>query len=774
MTLEELLGRLHGVRRSGTGYVALCPAHDDRQASLSVNEDNGRLLLHCHAGCAFPAIRDALGLTNADLRTTEEPAGQGAARIVATYDYLDERGALLYQVVRYAPKTFRQRRPDGAGGWVWRMGNTRRVLYRLPEVLAADPARPVYLVEGEKSADRLARDGLVATCSPGGAGKWRDAYGEALRGRRVVILPDNDDPGRSHALQAARSLFGVAASVRLLALPGLSDRADVYDFLQDGHTVQDLDALAAEAPEWTPEADADAAAGQMAALPPTVRDLAHAEALAVAWRGRYRWAAHRGTWLQWTGQRWAPVTDGQAASAAAADLRRHYAGLLAEARDREAIERLATLVTETCRFSCIQGGLNFLKGFEGFHTDAGQWDRDPWLLNVANGTIDLRSGQVRPHDPADMITKLAPVDFAPGCAGDAWEAHLAYFLPSDDVRRQVQRDLGMAMVGADLDEMLPVWYGTGANGKSTTARVIQEVLGDYACRAAPNLLIQQRHEQHPTELADLAGQRVVFSVEVGNTARLDESKTKDLTGGDRIKARYMRQDFFEFESTWTIFLLCNHKPTISGTDLGIWRRVRLVPWTVTIPPEEQRPQDDVVRELMAEGPAVLAWLLAGLADWQRDRHWRAAAVQEATEAYRAEEDRLAGFLAECCEQRPYVSVPVGELYEAYAAWCTTAGEEALGKHLFGERLRDRGITQARVPGGKTRSWVGVRLVTKCDNRSQSSLGKSDFREERETLSHFVTGSEGDHGQAPASGIVGRWGVRPEGLLQWRRVWPMER
>src|SRR5690606_23966093 len=131
-------------------------------------------------------------------------------------------------------------------------------------------------------------------------------------------------------------------------------------------------------------------------------------------------------------------------------------------------------------------------------------------------------------------------------------------------------------VGADLEEMLPIWYGTGANGKSTTARVIQGALGDYAGRAAPNLLVERRHAEHPTEIADLCGSRAVFSVEVGAQARLDEARIKDLTGGDPIKARYMRGDFFTFEATWTLFLLANHKPIITGSDHGIWRRVRLI------------------------------------------------------------------------------------------------------------------------------------------------------------------------------------------------------
>ncbi len=708
MKLTELIDLLQDARECGDGYLAKCPAHDDRRASLSVKEDGDRLLLNCHAGCPTPTILRALGLTFSDLFLSA-PARRnghsgGGGQVIATYDYQAEDGTLLYQVLRKLPKAFVQRRPDGAGGWTWRLGNTRRVLYRLPELLAADPGATVYVAEGEKGVDRLRLAGAVATCSPHGAGKWRAAYAGHLAGRHVVILPDNDAPGRAHAETVARSLSGVAASVKVLALPDLAAGADAYDWLEEGHTLAELEALAAAAPEWTPSTVASPLVAE--------RDLAHAEALTHLWRDRYRWAPHRGAWLTWTGQVWSPLTEEQAAAQATEALRRHYAEQIAAARTDEDVRRYTRLARETCMSARVNGGLYFLKGREGFHTDAEQWDADPWALNAANGVIDLRTGTLRPHDPQDLLTKLAPVDYDPQADGPTWAAHLAYFLPDPDVRRQVQRDLGLALFGGDLEEFFAIWYGTGSNGKSTTVKVLQNALGDYAARAAPNLLIQRRHESHPTEVADLAGRRVVFSVEIGARARLDEAKVKDLTGGDRIKARYMRQDFFEFPQTWTIFLLVNHRPIITGTDNGIWRRVRLVPWTVSMPEDNpaRQPQEIIVERLGAEGPAILRWLVDGFLDWQADRRWMADAVRAATDEYRANQDRLAGFLADCCEVRPRVSTPVGELYDAYAEWCEAANEDPLGKTAFSRQMTDRGFSQKRAAKGERR-WLDIRLQT---------------------------------------------------------------
>ncbi|MCL6622876.1 MAG: hypothetical protein K6T55_12375, partial [Syntrophobacterales bacterium] len=174
---------------------------------------------------------------------------------MAEYDYRDAQGRLLYQVVRLEPKTFRQRRPDPGtpGAWIWNLSGVEPVLYRLPELLAADPAAPVFILEGEKDADRLAAQGLITTTNPQGAGKWRVSFNKHFAGRRVIILPDNDQPGRDHAQVVARNLHGVAASVKVLDLPDLPDKGDVSDWLKAGGTAARLLELAEAAPEWTPE-----------------------------------------------------------------------------------------------------------------------------------------------------------------------------------------------------------------------------------------------------------------------------------------------------------------------------------------------------------------------------------------------------------------------------------------------------------------------------------------------------------------------------------------
>lgn len=267
---NELCSRFDGVRSTGDGqWEARCPVHEDRQASLSIGiGDDGRLLLNCHAGCSTANVLDSVGLTMADLFPASNRNGHhrnghagrnghhhgNGSNIVAAYDYHDERGELLFQVCRMEPKDFRQRRPDGNGDWTWSTKGVRRVLYRLPELLKADPSQIVFIVEGEKDANRLWSMGIVATCNAGGAGKWRREYVDCLEGRLVAIIADNDTPGMKHAKTVARSLHGTAASVKLTELPGIGKRKgfDVSDWLGADGMASDLLTLAEESDEWEP------------------------------------------------------------------------------------------------------------------------------------------------------------------------------------------------------------------------------------------------------------------------------------------------------------------------------------------------------------------------------------------------------------------------------------------------------------------------------------------------------------------------------------------
>jgi hypothetical protein len=244
LTLNDLLSRIAGPRqRSGKGWLVRCPCHADDTPSLSLTPGkSGKILLHCHAGCRTADILATIGLEYQQLmgdRARSNGARDGVPGIC--YDYVDETGSLSYQVVRTSGKRFRQRRPDGNGGWVWNLRGIKPLLYRLPDLLEAVAlGKTVYVVEGEKDADRLWQHGLPATTNSGGAGKWRCSHSEAIRGAQVVIFPDNDETGRKHAQQVEASLRGVAMSSRIVELPNLPPNGDVTDWLDDGNTIEQL------------------------------------------------------------------------------------------------------------------------------------------------------------------------------------------------------------------------------------------------------------------------------------------------------------------------------------------------------------------------------------------------------------------------------------------------------------------------------------------------------------------------------------------------------
>lgn len=279
-------------RKSGTGWTARCCGHDDKNASLSISAGaDGRVLLKCHAGCAAENIVGALGLKLVDL-FPPRPASVApvAPRIVATYSYTDEAGQLLFECVRFTPKGFRQRRPDTAkpGAWVWNLEGVRRVLYRLPELKTAFAAgRTIFVCEGEKDVETLAKHGFAATCNPMGAGKWQSEHTETLRdAKRVVVIADKDEPGRKHALAVATALHGVAQCVKSIELPDRNGQPvkDAADWFAAGGTAAELRTLVNSAPEFTPTAaqatDANATPGNSPAPDARASTGADDEALA--------------------------------------------------------------------------------------------------------------------------------------------------------------------------------------------------------------------------------------------------------------------------------------------------------------------------------------------------------------------------------------------------------------------------------------------------------------------------------------------------------------
>jgi P4 family phage/plasmid primase-like protien len=352
-------------------------------------------------------------------------------------------------------------------------------------------------------------------------------------------------------------------------------------------------------------------------------------------------------------------------------------------------------------------------------------DSDPWVLNVLNGTIDLRTGELREHRREDLITKLAPVEYDPAAAAPTWETFLERVLPGDDLRTFVQRAAGYSATGDTSEQCMFIHHGPGANGKSTFQETLAAALGDYAMRTPTETLLVKRSGGVPNDIARLKGARFVTASETEEGRRLAESLVKDLTGQDTISARFMWAEWFDFKPTHALHLSTNHKPEIRGTDPAIWRRIRLIPWAVTIPPAEQDRR--LAEKLRGELPGVLAWIVRGCLAWQREGLRAPEEVRRATKAYRAEMDVLAAFLADCCVRDEDEEAFAGELWGAWKRWCEETGEQAGTQKRFGGRLAERGFLNHRDSRTGRKAWSGLSLRPNWESRAGISLNLSSAR-----------------------------------------------
>ena len=333
-------------------------------------------------------------------------------------------------------------------------------------------------------------------------------------------------------------------------------------------------------------------------------------------------------------------------------------------------------------------------------------DADPWLLGCANGTIDLRTGELLPLAQEHLLTLRSSVTFDAEATCGTWLATLEKVLPDPAAQAFFQRFAGYLLTGTTNEQVFLVAYGSGANGKSTLFNAMAEILGDYAKSAPPGLLLKRHTQPHPTELAYLKGRRLIVVAESPEGACFDEERVKALTGSDPITARGMRQDFFTFEPTHKFALMTNYRPAIRGGDNGIWRRVLLLPFEVTVPASEQDPM--LPTTLRSEYPGILAWLVRGCLEYRQRGLDPPVCVRAAVEEYREDSDPADRFFKEECAQGAGLCVTAGELYAAYSTWSEHAGELALPKNRFGELVRARGFIPRRTKA--SRVWEGIALV----------------------------------------------------------------
>lgn len=451
-------------------------------------------------------------------------------------------------------------------------------------------------------------------------------------------------------------------------------------------------------------------------------DIGNALRLVAEHGDKIRYQSERKIWLAWDGRRWETDVTGEVVRYAKETVHRMFidGAKLADSDDRKKALAHAAKSEGAAR---IEAMIRMATTDERVVVRADDLDSDPWALNVRNGTLDLRTGKLRPHDPAELHTKLVAADYDPDAPAPQWEAFLAEVLPDDELRRFVQKLVGYSLAGDVGENILPFPYGDGANGKSVFLGVLGTVLGDYADEAAPDLLAQRKGDRGiPADIADLRGFRFVTTTEVEDGRKMDTQVMKRVTGDHNLKARGLYQNYATFPNVTTVWLAANARPKVDGLDEAVFRRIRMLPFTVTIPAARRDPE--LRDKLLAEHDGILRWAVEGLTAYHADKASTGAGltppeiVAAANDDYKAESNPLRDWADERVKLDPTAWTATSTLRSDYDEWCHygrirepiprrskrwTAGLVSLGCH------EQRGSKPS-----KQRGWAGIRLSREDD------------------------------------------------------------
>ncbi len=442
-------------------------------------------------------------------------------------------------------------------------------------------------------------------------------------------------------------------------------------------------------------------------------DLGNARRLVVQHGENIRYCHPESRWYVWNERVWKPDD-----TAAVFRLAKDTVGSIyieaGQTDDEDKRKAIAKHAFRSESLSRLQSMIALASSEPGIPVLREQMNRDPWLLTAENGTLDLRTGKLREHRREDFITKCVPIRYDEAASAPTFKRALMEIMNGRlDLVNYLRRVCGYTLTGDVSAKALFILYGRGDNGKRLLLEILRELLGPFAVVAEPNLLMSRRGEAHPTGVAKLWGARLAIATETTENRSFNEALVKQLTGGDTLTGRFMRQDFFDFKPTHKLFLATNHRPIVRGTDRAIWERIHLIPFDVTFhkPETGKEPIADpmMLDKLRAELPGILAWAVKGCLEWQKDGLRPPAEVVSATDEYRAEMDVVAQFLEDCCILEPNAQAGATDLYTAYKNWCSANGERWLSQRLFGGRLNERGYESRRGAGG---TWIydGIGIV----------------------------------------------------------------
>lgn len=650
--------------------------------------------------------------------------------------------------------------PDGAKAYYWTrdgktglhgMPSNELPLYGIHEL--PQPGDVVVVTEGEKPRDALVARGIAAVGTVCGAGSTpTDAVLRPLLGRSIILWADNDPidskgrrRGQDHMARIATRLLEAGSSPRIVIWPEAPEKGDAADYTGKN---EDLLALLDAAVVYSPPLPVS-----NGSTPPGehhLTDIGNARRLVARHGADFRYCFPFGHFLTWDTTRWAR-DNGETMMRWAketvysiypeASLIYSQGTTLQGAGQPEASKQLRELAEATVKWGKsseasprLVAMIELAKSEPGIPVLPAQLDSDPWTLNVQNGTINLKTGELRTHQQADLLTKLAPVTYEPQAADETWDRFLADAIPDEETLAYLQRCAGASITGVQNDDLIILVHGPGGTGKSTFREALDAMLGEYSGVADIKTFTtaDSPHSASP-DLANLRGRRMVVVGEVTSGPAGSLGLLKQVTGGDKIQARFLFGQPFEYTPAFTLWLVGNERPRVSDTDSGIWRRMREIPFTAKV-----ESPDPALRATLKHDPnartAVLAWAVAGCRDWQRDGLGTVPErVLAATAEYRADMDPLADWLEDATVAAVGVFTFHRELLASYLEWSKTNGiRRPLGRKAFTQRLAEKFVPTRHTTG---RGFVGLALGQIGNDVCETSLQAESQYDAQENPSH---------------------------------------
>lgn len=748
MNFEEIVDKFEIDNKSKRSdrVQAKCPCHNDKNASLTISHKDDKTFMFCHAGCETKDILEATGLKMMDLydnplpNKEERPKSAFEKNIEATYKFYDANGFLAYEKLRMKGKQFKHKRYiDGAEIWGMEEGiytetfpgsnswsikerpNAKKafypaqeqLLYNLPSLIqAVKDKEVVYIVEGEKDADNLILRGLVATTTSIGATKgdlgkkWPSRFNKYFKNANVVLIPDNDAPGKGFMEHIAGELKGLAASIKIVNLPNLDDKGDISDWLSYGNDVYDLEALVKKTDEFIEYK------GNII-YDFNWSDVGNAERLISLHGKDLKYNVTNGKWYLWNGVCWEKDTTFKVENLYRSVLKRFQnaipsINLVDEVKEEKAKEKANAFVLRSESDGKIKATINQAKTFRNISFI--ESDKDDYLLNTPKETINLRDLSQLEHDRNNLITQITGVNCNPNTECPNWIDFLnRIFLNDQEIISYVQKAVGYSLTGDMSEQCLFMLWGGGANGKSTFVKAIEDIMGSYAISINGETLMETRggNDGPRGDLAALMNKRVAIASELQEGQVFNEPLLKKMTVGETLRVRFMYQEQFDLIPKCKLWIMTNKKPTVKGNDNGIWRRWRLIPFKYRFTDAEKDP-NFYEEKLKPELEGILMWAITGYKMWKEEGLQVPGEIAEAVEDYKTDMDQVARFIEEKCEVGEDLVCYGGDLYQEYANWCVDEGESyRMSNNKFARDLKEKGFINKRTNKGK--QWKGINL-----------------------------------------------------------------